>query len=242
MNIKNTWITNSKIAHRGLHNDANPENTLAAFELAILHGYAIELDVRELSDGTIVVFHDETLDRLTKLDGYVCKQNWDTIKNLTIGKSEHTIPTLQQMLNFVGNRAPLLIEIKNENFCGSFEKNILDILKNYTGEYAVQSFNPYSLEVFKNMNPTIIRGQLATQLGKDTKMEKSNIKQMNTLKVCDISEPHFLSYDIQFMPNKYIRKQMKNGLPIIGWVVRSQEEYEKAKGYCDNIIFEGFCP
>ena len=61
MDLFKTWLVEQYIAHRGFHNNTFPENTIGAFENAIKEGYAIELDVQQISDGTIVVFHDTTL-------------------------------------------------------------------------------------------------------------------------------------------------------------------------------------
>ena len=52
-------------AHRGLHGAGVPENSLAAFREAVLHGYGIELDLQLSRDGEIMVFHDYNLDRMT---------------------------------------------------------------------------------------------------------------------------------------------------------------------------------
>ena len=53
-------------AHRGLHSRDRsiPENSLSAFRQAAQEGYGIELDVRLSEDGKVVVFHDDTLDRV----------------------------------------------------------------------------------------------------------------------------------------------------------------------------------
>ncbi|WP_269843278.1 glycerophosphodiester phosphodiesterase family protein, partial [Brevirhabdus pacifica] len=61
------------LAHRGLHDRAQgrPENSLAAFRAAIEAGFGIELDVQPSADGRAMVFHDETLDRLTARKGPV---------------------------------------------------------------------------------------------------------------------------------------------------------------------------
>ena len=68
-----SWLTARPIAHRGLHDAARGvvENTLPAFEAAVAGNYAIELDVQPSADGEAVVFHDETLDRLTEARGPV---------------------------------------------------------------------------------------------------------------------------------------------------------------------------
>ena len=71
MDLFKSWLVETPIAHRGFHDDAHPENSISAFKNAIAHGYAIELDVQLLSDGTVVVFHDESLSRMTGNDGYL---------------------------------------------------------------------------------------------------------------------------------------------------------------------------
>ena len=65
------WLIERPIAHRGLHDDARGviENTLRAAEAAIDGGFAIECDIQLSADGEAIVFHDETLDRLTDASG-----------------------------------------------------------------------------------------------------------------------------------------------------------------------------
>ena len=68
------WLVARPIAHRGLHDPAAGliENTLAAADAAIAGGYAIECDVQDTADGEAVVFHDFTLDRLTRREAGWC--------------------------------------------------------------------------------------------------------------------------------------------------------------------------
>ena len=63
METKTSWVLKNPIAHRGLHNFEFPENSLPAFENAVAHGFAVELDVRIIDDHTIIVFHDDKLSR-----------------------------------------------------------------------------------------------------------------------------------------------------------------------------------
>ncbi|MBQ5816532.1 MAG: glycerophosphodiester phosphodiesterase, partial [Oscillospiraceae bacterium] len=60
-----------KFAHRGLHNEERAENSMSAFSAAVEAGFGIELDVRLSSDGVLVVFHDDTLNRVAGVDGRV---------------------------------------------------------------------------------------------------------------------------------------------------------------------------
>lgn len=232
------FLINSYIAHRGFHNKENPENTIGAFNRAIEHGYAIELDVQLLKDGTVVVVHDNTLNRLCGIDKYLCNCTYDEIKDLKIMNSNYSIPTLKEVLNFVNGRTPLLIEIKNTLKVGELESKTYDILKNYDGEYAIQSFNPFSLEWFKKNAPNILRGQLSSFFkGENLSWLKKSL--LKRLKLNKISSPHFISYNAEDLPNKYVNKIK---LPVLAWTIRSQEDYMKAIKHCDNIIFENFEP
>ena len=240
MNIFNSWLVEQPIAHRGLHDKTTPENSLASFAKAIQEGYAIELDVRKIADGTLIVFHDESLSRLTDNDGYIKFLNKTDLDLLTLKGSQEKIPTFKEVLDFIAGRAPILIEIKNEGKVGDLEKSIIEELKEYQGDYAIQSFNPYVLEYFYKHAPHILRGQLAGFF----KGEKLSFFKKYALKRMvlnnKVSHPDFISYEARRLPNRFIRKYKK--LPLIAWTVKSESEYLKVVKYCDNIIFEGFEP
>ncbi|MBE7073702.1 MAG: glycerophosphodiester phosphodiesterase [Clostridiales bacterium] len=240
MDLFNSWLVQQPIAHRGLHDKATPENSLSAFEKAINAGYAIELDVRIIADGTVIIFHDEALSRLTENDGYVKFLNKADLSLLKLKGTEEHIPTLEDVLTFVNGRVPLLIEIKNNDKVGQLEKAVIETLKDYKGEYAIQSFNPYVLEYFYKHAPHILRGQLAGYF----KGEKLSFFKRYALKRMlmnkKISHPDFIAYEAKKLPNIYVRKYKK--LPLLAWTVRSQSEYLKVVKHCDNIIFENFEP
>ena len=238
--IFKSWLVETPIAHRGLHDKVSPENSLSAFSKAIEKGYAIELDVQLLSDDTVVVFHDESLSRMTGNDGYLKFLNKEDLKVLKLAGSKEHIPTFEEVLKLVDGRTPLLIEIKNQFKVGKLEQKVIDMLKNYKGEFAIQSFNPFSLQYFKNHAPNFLRGQLSGYF-KGEKLawiKKFLLKRMSFNK--STSEPNFISYDASTLPNRFVRKFKK--LPLLAWMVRSKEEYLKVIKYCDNIIFENFIP
>lgn len=240
MDLFNSWLVQSPIAHRGLHDKEHPENSISAFENAINEGYPIELDVQMIADGTVIVFHDDSLSRLTDNDGYVKFLNKSDLDILTLKDSKEKIPTFEEVLDFVAGRTPILIEIKNQGKVGELEKKVVDILKNYKGEYAVQSFNPYVLEYFYKHAPEILRGQLAGYLNENklSFIKKYALKRMLLNK--KISHPDFISYEAKHLPNRFVRKYKH--LPLLAWTVQSQVEYLRVVKYCDNVIFENFEP
>jgi len=238
MNIINSGLLKSKIAHRGLHNDVIPENSLGAFNNAIEHGFAIELDVRCLEDDALVVFHDDCLSRMTGKSGYACRMNEGELKDIRLLKTDEKIPLFGEVLELIGGRVPLLIEIKNPNKVGATEQKTLKLLEGYKGEFAVQSFNPYSLEYFRHNAPDMLRCQLSSFF-KNADLSKFKRFALKRMLLNKFSQPHMIAYDFADLPNRWVSKTK---LPVIAWTIRSQADYESVKDYCDNIIFEGFIP
>ena len=107
------WLRTTPVAHRGLH-DANrqvPENSLAAFLLAIEHGFAIECDIRLSRDGVPMVFHDATLERLCQRKEALRDLTAEQLTLAPLAGTAETIPTLGDMLRLVNGQVPLLIEV-----------------------------------------------------------------------------------------------------------------------------------
>lgn len=241
METKTSWVINTPIAHRGLHNFDFPENSLPAFENAVAHNFAIELDVRIIDDQTIVVFHDEKLSRMTDRDGYVPNLKSSDLNDIKLLKTEYGIPTFESVLEVVNGKVPILIELKKVGQSFALEEKLIDMLKSYTGEYAVESFDPYSMQFFYKNARQILRGQLASYFHHadfdTTRREKKRLKK---LKYNDVSHPDFIAYKVSNLPNKYVTNA---GLPVIAWTIKSEIQAQKVHGtICDNYIFEGFIP
>lgn len=238
-NIFDSWLCNKYIAHRGLHDENNPENSLGAFENAIKKGFPIELDVRLISDGTIVVFHDDNLSSMCGKDKYVSKLTKEDLSACKLKNTNFSIPTFEEVLNFVDGKTPLLIELKQLDNVGELERGVLKLLENYKGEFAIQSFNPYSLEWFKKNAPNIWRGQLSSFFKHD-KLGSLKKWVLKRLKMNKVSCPDFISYNAEDLPNRWVKKH--ENLPIIAWTIRNQQQYIKAVQVSDNVIFEDFIP
>jgi glycerophosphoryl diester phosphodiesterase len=237
------WLVQIPIAHRGLHSmsHGSPENSLAAFEHAIQKRFPIELDVHLLSDNKIAVYHDDNLKRMTGHEGIIERSDSALLKTMRLLHTEHKIPLLEDVLDLVRGRVPLLIDIKNKQRQGKLESALCGYLSNYRGDFAVQSFNPFALQWFFLHAPGIPRGQLSG----DFRGEKLVIYKKFLLKnlfLNGYSKPHFISYDVRCIPSRVVSRQKKKGLPVIGWTVQNREELERVRMWCVNIIFEGFEP
>lgn len=241
MDLKNSWIAKQPITHRGLHDNAHPENSLGAFENSIVSGLPIELDVHILKDGKIVVFHDDNLKRMTGLDRKIRSCDYEEIKNLNLLDTNYKIPLIEEVLELVDGKVPLMIEIKNEGRIGNLEKGLHEFLKKYGGDFAIQSFNPFSVGWFKENAPRIVRGQLSGDFrGEDLAFYKKLL--LRNFALNRVSSPHFVNYDIRVLPCWAAKRQKDNGLLLLGWTACSIEQYEQAKKICSNVIFEGFMP
>ena len=236
--IWTSFLIEKMFAHRGLWNKKLPENSIGAFKNAIENGYGIELDVNPIEDGTPVVFHDSKMSRMTGKDKYIQNITKEELKEITLLDSEEKIPTLEEVVKIVNGKTPLLIEIKNQDKVGEFEKRVLDLLKNYKGEYAIQSFNPYTLKWFYEHAPKIWRGQLASYFkGEKLSLFKKHI--LRRLGMKKYTHQNFVSYDISNLPNRFTKKLE---IPLLTWTVKKQQDYIKALQYSDNVIFDSFEP
>ena len=125
------------IAHKGASGYA-PENTMAAFQLALDMGVdMIAIDVRNTKDEEIVVFHDETLDRTTSGSGFVHDYTLEEIKQLDAGSwfdskfGEERVPTLKEVLDLVDGKCKVVVEIKHQDHphYHDFSQKLIDIIR-----------------------------------------------------------------------------------------------------------------
>ncbi len=236
------WLIDTPIAHRGLHNkNGAPENSFKAFERAIENNLPIELDVKRTADGKLIVFHDEDYLRMTGNEDLVSSAYWDKVKNFKLADSNLSIPLFTELLEFVDGRVPLLIEIKNFNKPGEFEKQLIQELKHYKGDFAIQSFNPLSVRWLRINAPDVLRGQIASRF-RDDQIPVHYKYLLKNLAFNISTKPHFINYKIDDLPYLPIGIYRKTGIPLLGWTVRTEAQIKKASAICDNFVFEDLEP
>ena len=240
---KISWIKETPIAHRGLHTKDIPENSLSAFENALKNNYAIELDVQFTKDKEVVVFHDENLKRMTNDTRNIEDVNYDELKSLRLGNTNEIIPTLEEVLELVDSKVAILIEIKDCKDYIELSEKTYEILKGYEGNYAIQSFNPFILEWYKNNASEVVRGQLSGTFTEGSESLNSFEKfALKNMLLNFKSKPNYIGYDLEGIPKSKLESLRKKGVPIIVWTVKNKEDMEKAYKYSDNITFENFLP
>lgn len=233
---KNHWLLNKPVAHRGLWNENICENSLSAYKNAIDNGFPIEIDVYSSKDGVLMSFHDKSLVRMTGVEGFIFDKTYDELKELKLNGSDQEIPTLDQVLALCEGKTPLLIELKDQPD-KSYVKRVVERLKRYKGEFAIQSFNPLLIKAVKKLAPEFIRGILGSN---EEKNEKPFIRYMiSKLPLNFIIKPDFISYCHSSLP---LPKKIKKDLPVIAWTVTDKSTAISLKGIADNIIFEHFIP
>ena len=240
---KISWIKETPIAHRGVHTKDIPENSLSAFENALKNNYAIELDVQFTKDKEVVVFHDENLKRMTNDTRNIEDVNYDELKNLRLGNTNEIIPTLEEVLELVDSKVAILIEIKDCKDYIELSEKTYEILKGYEGNYAIQSFNPFILEWYKNNASEVIRGQLSGTFTEGSESLNSFEKfVLKNMLLNFKSKPNYIGYELEGIPKSKLESLRKKGVPIIVWTVKNKEDMEKAYKYSDKITFEKFLP
>ena len=224
--VVGSWLVQTPIAHRGsFDNLVVPENSLAAFQASIDRSLPIELDVYVSADGVPVVFHDGDLLRLTGSAGKVTDFTAGELTKLRLFGTEERLPLLADVLELVSGRVPLLIELKTHApRVGRLERAVVEALKGYSGEAALQSFNPLSVGWLLRHAPGFLRGQLAS--GPAGPPPRSAAKA------------DFVAYRVEDLPNPAVTRLRERGIPIIAWTVRSAEQKAPAMAYADNYIFE----
>ena len=111
-----TALRKFRYAHRGLYDKAAgiPENSMEAFSRAVARGFGAELDVHLLRDGTLAVFHDSDVKRMTGREGYLEDLSADELKNYPLDGTRETIPQFKDVLAlFAGTGLPLIVEVKS---------------------------------------------------------------------------------------------------------------------------------
>ncbi len=237
------------LAHRGLHGLAQncPENSPQAFLQAIRAGYGIELDVQLAGDGRAMVFHDDVLDRLTGQKGALREMGSDDLGRITLKHGTDKIPTLDAVLELIGGRTPVLIEIKDQDGqlgpnTGALEADCARALHDYCGPAAVMSFNPYAVAAVKALAPKVSCGLVTADFnsfGWESLSDRRR-KQLSSLEHVGKPDVGFISHDVRDLGNARVKALKSRGVPVLCWTVRSPEQERVARRIADNITFEGY--
>jgi glycerophosphoryl diester phosphodiesterase len=238
------------IAHRGLHNAKAGiiENTAPAFAAGLKKGYGLECDLQPARDGTPMVFHDFTLERLIDDKGPIAARAPAALAKLRYKDAKDVgILPYADFLDLCAGRGPLLVEIKSDWSKASpkFLKEIARLSQAYNGPLALMSFDPVVMAAMAELAPKVPRGIVAGVYKGDgwwiETIGQARADRLTNLLESGPVRPSFYSYHIKSLPTpvtQYVREVQ--GLPVFCWTVRTKEDRQIAERWSDAPTFEGF--
>ena len=241
------WLTARPVAHRGLHGNGIAENSLSAAKAAIDANYSIEVDLQLVKDGEVIVFHDKTLERLTSETGEVATRTAAELNRIKLKDTNDTIPTLDDLLQLVGGRVPLILELKSKwDGDTALAEAVASRLVAYHGPVAAMSFDPELVVALKQFAPGLPRGIVAERWYLHPEWRFLSFwkkRYLGFLLHLMRSKPHFIAYAQFDMPAlaPLIGRHVL-GIPLLSWTVRLERERERVAKWVDQIIFEHIRP
>lgn len=237
-------------AHRGLFSkdQSVPENSLPAFEAAAKAGYGIELDVQFTADRKLVVFHDDRLDRMTPEKGWVQDHDWKNVGSLPLAGTAYTVPLFSQVLETVGGRVPLIVEIKSRvEYSGAYLDELcrqtLQALEGYNGLYCIESFDPRVLRRIRRMAPRVLRGQLVDSYRAN---RKEGVRPVHAFLLSHafgnfMGRPDFIAW-CPDRENWAIALCRLLGAMMVQWTMVPELDWQEQQQRYDALIFQWYMP
>ncbi len=232
-------------AHRGLHTKDKtvPENSLPAFRAAAEAGYGVELDIQLSRDGQVVVFHDDTLDRVCGVHGRVDEFTFEELRGMRLCGTQETIPLLTEVFEVMGGRTPMIIELKtgrrNDELC---EKG-LALMRAYNGPYCIESFDPRVVGIVRRQAPGLLRGQLADSYRSYRKTGAHPVPAF-VFSHClgnFLGRPDFIAWCPE-KRNWAVRLCARLGAMMVMWTALPEHDTRKLEAENDAVIFQWYAP
>ncbi|MBR8829183.1 MAG: hypothetical protein DSM107014_15015 [Gomphosphaeria aponina SAG 52.96 = DSM 107014] len=155
-------------AHRG-NSEKAPENTISALNLAILAGadYA-EVDVQQLKDGSLVLFHDYHLQRVARVNKNIWDFDYEQLQELDVGSWFHAdftgekVPSLAAAIDAVQGKLKLNLELKLNGHEVNLAQKVVEIIreKNFQEDCVISSFDYPTLMTVRQIAPEIKIGKI----------------------------------------------------------------------------------
>ncbi len=228
-------------AHRGLHSydKSVPENSLAAFRLAVESGYGMELDVQLSKDGKVVVFHDGDLKRICGVDKRVDELTFAELRELRLCGTDEVIPLFSEVLDLVAGRQPIICELKTGKRNRELCEKTFELIDFYEGDVCIESFDPFIVAWFREHAKHIVRGQLAqpaVYYENDGLSRLESFILSNTL-LNAVARPNFIAYRVGYTaPGAKLSKAL--GAMDFCWTSHNSANEEGR----DSVIFEFYRP
>lgn len=196
------------IGHRGC-GELYPENTVHAVEQSSQHLTTIEIDVRRARSGELVVFHDETVDRLTARTGKITELAWDELRTLDILESGESIPLLSEMLDAFPPNVTAQIELKQTGMAA----DVKEVATEVENDVYISSFIPEALKEVRQLDWNVPTGYLFDGSAEE---ELERAAELD----CDTVHPHA----DRCIETDIIEMAHNRGFDVIAWGVEESDE------------------
>lgn len=248
--VKRECFLAEHYAHRGYHNKPEiPENSMAAFRRAVECGFPSEFDVHLIADESLVVFHDDELERETGVAGQIEDYDITNLSKLRLEGTEEKIPTFDEVLDLYEDTGlPLLIELKVAR--GNYRELAAAVcrrLDSYTGDFVIESFDPRALIEVRKLRPEIRRGQLVQNFFRHREGLPFYQAVILTNLMFNVAvDPDFVAFRYEDRNDRPFR-QMRSGrmggaVKEAVWTITTPEAYRSAVNAGCVPIFEQFDP
>ena len=231
------WLREVPLAHRGLHGDGIPENSLAAFAAAAAAGVGVELDVHCARDGVPVVVHDPHVPTGDGRRRRVADLDAAALGALRLDGTDQGVPRLDDALAVLTD-VPVMVEVKSLRVgTGRLEVAVAAALARHRGPLCVASFNPRSLTWFRHNFPGVPRAQTAGLLA-EVPMPTVLRWSLRTLRWLRAVQPAAVSYELAGLQDSAVQAYRSAGGTVVAWTVTTTSELHHARRYADNVVFE----
>lgn len=212
--------------HRGAMGHAT-ENTLESMKKGVeLKADMLEIDVFKIKTGEMIVFHDDTLDRITNAKGKIEEYSFEDLRKVLV-EGKHQIPTLEEVIETINRKAVLNIELKGENTATDTNRIIEEFKKKgwKNKDFFISSFRMGELEKFRSLNKEIAIGVLTF---KDPLEYLPKAKELNAQAI----NPYYKTLNAE-----NIAVMKANNFKVYAWTVNEVEDIKNLqKLKVDGII------
>ena len=234
-----------RYAHRGLHNEERPENSMAAFRAAAEAGFGAELDVHLTRDGRLAVIHDSRLMRVCGREGRVEDLTAAELKDCRLCGTAETVPLLEEVLPLFVGKGPLIVELKPVS--GNhvrLAKETCALLDRFPVDFCMESFDPRALLWLRRHRPQILRGQLVQDFFREPGEVALPLRFLLTNLLGNfLTKPDFIACKLRDRDRLAFRLCRRVWqVPEFSWTIRSPKDLETVEKQGASCIFEDFMP
>lgn len=251
--LEGRWaeLCRHRYAHRGLHAEGIPENSLTAFAKARELGFGVELDVHLTLDGELVVIHDSSLGRVCGRSGVVEQLTLAELGECRLMGTDEGVPTLDEVLRLfdasgdtTSPAPPVIVELKTaDGNAALLAERTMACIDRYDLSFCVESFDPRALGWLRAHRPDVLRGQLVRSFLGDKDLGLACRLGATALLGNVTARPDFIACRFRDRGLPAVRLACgRLGAHLVTWTIHSEREMLESEAEGAPVIFEGFIP